>query len=151
MAAIAVGRPAPDFKLKDQDGNEVTLASLKGTNVVLCFYPFDWSSVCSAENTCFSNDLPKFTDAKAKVFGISCDSWFSHKAWKDKLGLKHTLLSDLHRTAAKAYGLYREDLNCAERATVVVDKTGTVRFVKVQEIKNPRDDNEILKALAALA
>ena len=151
MAAISVGTAAPDFKLKDENGNEVTLSSHKGKNtVVLCFYPFDFSPICSNENTCMSNDLPKFGDAKATVYGVSCDSWFAHKAWKEKLGLKQMLLSDFLRTASKAYGLYREDLNCAERATVIVDKQGVVRYVKVQEIKNARDDNEILKALAAI-
>lgn len=151
MAAISVGAKAPEFKLKNEDGNEVALSSFQGkSNVVLCFYPFDFSPICSTENSCMSNDLPKFNDAKATVLGISCDSWFVHKAWKEKLGLKHTLLSDFLRTATKAYGLHREDLNCAERATVIVDKTGVVRYVKVQEIKNARDDNEILKALAAI-
>jgi peroxiredoxin len=98
-----------------------------------------------------SNDLPKFNDSKATIFGISCDSWFVHKAFKEKLGLKHVLLSDLHRTASKAFGLHREDLNCSERATVIVDKGGIVRYVKVQEIKNAREDNDILKALATLS
>lgn len=151
MATISVGAAAPDFKLKDENGNEVSLSSHKGKDtVVLAFYPFDFSPICSTENSCMSNDLPKFGDAKATLYGISCDSWFTHKAWKEKLGLKQTLLSDLHRTTVKAYGLHREDLNCAERATVIVDKSGIVRFVKVQQIKDARDDNEILKALATI-
>ena len=151
MAAISVGATAPEFKLKDEDGKEISLSSFKGKNVVLCFYPFDFSPICSTENTCITNDFPKFADAKATVLGISCDSWFVHKAWKEKLGLKQTLLSDFLRTASKAYGLYREDLNCAERATVIVDKNGVVKYVKVQEIKNPRDDQAILAELSKLS
>ena len=71
-AEIKVGDKAPDFTLEDQDKNPVTLSSFQGKkNVVLAFYPLDWSPVCTNENTCFSNDLPKFDHADAVVFGIS--------------------------------------------------------------------------------
>lgn len=144
---IKVGDVAPDFTLKNQDGNEVTLSALRGQEVVLCFYPFDWSPVCSAENECITADLEKFAGKGAKVFGISCDSWFSHKAWIDALGLKHELLSDLSRKAVKDYGLLFEDLNCAQRATVIVDAEGIVKMSKVQPIKEARSNEEILAAL----
>ena len=130
---IKVGDVAPDFTLKNQDGNEVSLASFKGQkNVVLAFYPLDWSPVCTNENKCLT------------------DSFFSHKAWADSLDLKHTLLADMHREVCKAYGLYFPDLNCSKRATVIVGKDGKVAYVKVQEIKTARDDKEILDALKAL-
>ena len=144
---IEVGDVAPDFTLKDQDGNPVTLSSFQGKNVVLAFYPFDWSSVCSAENCAITSDLPKFDGKETVVFGVSCDSHHSHKAWKEKLGLKHSLLSDLKREVCRKYGLYLEDLNCAKRATVVVDKAGKVVFKKVQEIKVARNNQEILQAI----
>jgi len=144
---IEVGDVAPDFTLKDQDGNPVTLSSFQGKNVVLAFYPFDWSSVCSAENCAITSDLPKFDGKETVVFGVSCDSHHSHKAWKEKLGLKHSLLSDLKREVCKKYGLYLEEMNCAKRATVVVDKSGKVSFKKVQEIKVARNNQEILSAI----
>ncbi len=148
---IKVGDVAPDFTLKNQDGNEVTLSSFKGQkNVVLAFYPLDWSPVCTGENKCLTDDFPSFSDANAEVFGISTDSFFSHKAWADALELKHTLLADMHRTVCKAYGLYFSDLNCSKRATVIVDKEGKVAYAKVQEIKTARDDQEILEALKQL-
>ena len=148
---IKVGAVAPDFTLKDQDGKEVTLSSFKGKkNVVLAFYPLDWSPVCTGENKCLTDDFPSFTNADAEVFGISTDSFFSHKAWADSLGLKHRLLADMHRTVCKAYGLYFPDLNCSKRATVIVDKHGKVAYTKVQEIKTARDDKEILEALKKL-
>ena len=148
---IKVGDVAPDFTLKNQDGNEVTLSSFKGQkNVVLAFYPLDWSPVCTNENKCLTDDFPSFSDAKAELLGISTDSFFSHKAWADSLDLKHTLLADMHREVCKAYGLYFPDLNCAKRATVIVGKDGRVAYVKVQEIKTARDDKEILDALKAL-
>lgn len=145
---VKVGDQAPEFTLKNQDGKEVTLSSLRGQEVVLCFYPFDWSPVCSTENQCITRDLEKFAVKGAKVLGISCDSWFCHKAWQDALGLKHELLSDFRRDAVKKYGLHFEDLNCAQRATVVVDPDGKVKMVKVQpSLKDARSNEEILAAL----
>lgn len=150
MAAreVEVGEIAPDFTLKDQDGNEVTLSSFRGKkNLVLAFYPFDWSPVCTQENCALTEDLARFEGKETLILGISCDSHFSHKAWREKLNLKHTLLSDLKREVCKKYGLYFEDLNCAKRATVIVDKGGKVSFKKVQEIKAARSNPEILASI----
>ena len=149
---VKVGDTAPDFTLKDQDQQDVKLSDFHGQkHVVLAFYPLDWSPVCTGENKCLTDDFPNFQSANAEVFGLSTDSFFSHKAWADSLGLKHRLLADMHRTTSKAYGLYFEPLNCAKRATVIVDKTGKVAYVKVQEIKTARDDKEILEALKKLS
>jgi peroxiredoxin len=149
---IEVGQQAPDFTLKDQDQKEVRLSDYKGhKNVVLAFYPLDWSPVCTNENKCFTNDLPKFMDNNTEVLGISIDSTWSHKAWADALGLKHRLLSDMKRETVKQYGLYLEEANIGKRATVVVDKSGVVRYKKVQEILTARDNSEIIAAVQALA
>jgi peroxiredoxin len=90
-------------------------------------------------------------DNNTEVLGISIDSTWSHKAWADALGLKHRLLSDMKRETVKQYGLYLEEANIGKRATVVVDKAGVVRYKKVQEILTARDNNEIIKAVQALA
>ena len=149
---IKVGDTAPDFTLKDQDQKDWTLNSFRGKkNVVLIFYPLDWSPVCTGENKCISDDFPKFEQANAEVAGISTDSFFSHKAWADALGLKQRLLADFNRDVVKKYGLYFEPLNCGKRATVIVDKNGKVTYAKVQEIKTARDDKEILEALKKLS
>jgi len=151
MSEIQVGQTAPDFTLKDQDQKEVKLSDFKGKkNVVLAFYPLDWSPVCTTENKCLTDDLPKFGSANTEVLGISIDSVYSHKAWADSLGIKHRLLSDMGGTVAKQFGMFLEDKHITKRASVVVDKTGTVQFVKVQEILTARDDNEILEALKKL-
>ncbi len=148
MREVGVGEVAPDFTLKDQDGSPVTLSSFRGKRgVALCFYPFDWSPVCTTENCALTEDMPKFAGKETEVFGVSCDSHFSHKAWREKLGLKHSLLSDQKREVAKKYGLFLEDFNCSKRATVVVDKAGKVVFKKVQEIKVARNNQEILQAI----
>ncbi len=156
---IEVGDVAPDFELDDQQAadapdfsHKVRLSDFRGKkNVVLAFYPLDWSPVCTTENRCFAEDFPKFESANAVLLGISCDSIFSHKAWVDALSLKQRLLSDLHREVAKNYGLYFEPFNCSKRATVIVDKTGIVRYKKVQEILTARDNKEILEALRKLS
>ena len=151
-AEIKVGDTAPDFTLKDQDQKDVKLSDFQGKkNVVLAFYPLDWSPVCEGENKCITDDFPSFSSANAEIFGISTDSFFSHKAWAEALDLKHRLLADMHRTVCKSYGLYFDALNCAKRATVIVDKAGKVAYAKVQEIKTPRDDKEILEALSKLS
>ena len=151
-AEIKVGDTAPDFDLKDQDQKDVKLSDYRGKkNVVLCFYPLDWSPVCQGENKCLTDDFPQFQSSNAELFGVSCDSFFSHKAWADSLDLKHRLLSDVHRKTCKEYGLYFEPLNCSKRATVIVNKEGKVSYVKVQEIKTAREDKEILEALAKLS
>ena len=148
---IKVGDTAPDFTLKDQDQQDVKLSDFRGKkNVVLAFYPLDWSPVCTGENKCLTDDFPSFQSANSEVFGVSADSFFSHKAWADALGLKHRLLADMHRAVSKTYGLYFEPLNCSKRATVIVDKNGKAAYVKVQEIKTARDDKEILEALKKL-
>jgi peroxiredoxin len=140
-AEIKVGDTAPDFTLKDQDQKDVKLSDYKGKkNVVLAFYPLDWSPVCQGENKCLTDDFPKFQGANSELFGISCDSFFSHKAWADSLD-----------EVVKKYGLYFEPLNCGKRATVIVDKNGKVAYVKVQEIKVAREDKDILAALAKLS
>ena len=145
---IEVGDLAPDFTLKDENAQEVTLSSFRGKQtVVLAFYPFDFSPVCTNENCALSEDLPKFAQKGSVVLGVSCDSWFVHKAWKEKLGLKHSLLSDLKREVCQKYGLYFPDLNCSKRATVVVGQDGKVIYKKVQEIKVARSDQEILSAI----
>ena len=151
MAEIQVGQEAPELALPNQDKQEVRLADFRGKkNVVLAFYPLDWSPVCTKENSCFRDDLPKFEGIDAEVLGISCDSVWSHKAWREHLGLKYNLLSDMKREVVKSYGLFIEDLNFGKRATVIVGKDGKVKYVKVQEMATPRDNEDILKALKAL-
>ena len=152
---VKVGDKAPEFELVNEEGKPVKLSDYKGKNVVLAFYPFDFSPVCTTENTCFSNDLPKFEGKNTVVLGISSDSHFTHKAWKEKLGIKHTLLADRNLEAAKAYGLEnfvpeKKFLgHFTKRATVIVGKDGNVKYVA--EHKEARKNDDILKELAKLS
>lgn len=148
---IKVGAVAPDFKLPDSEKKEWTLSEFKGKKpVALFFYPLDFSPTCSKENVCFSNDLSRY-EKHAQVFGISVDSVWSHKAFKAQSGIKHTLLADMHRSAIKAYGLFKPAANISERATVLIGTDGKVAFVKVEaDITKERDYKELEAELAKL-
>lgn len=148
---IAVGADAPDFTLPDSEKKEWKLSDFKGKKpVALFFYPLDWSPTCTKENVCFSQDLSRF-GKYAEVFGISIDSVWSHKAWKEKMGLKHTLLSDMHRKVVKAYGLFLPAANISQRATVLIGKDGKVAWVHVEgDITKERDYGMLETELAKL-
>ena len=110
--ALSVGQPAPDFVLKDQTQQEVRLSDFQGKkNVVLVFYPLDWSPTCTKEHVCFVNDMKQFEKLDAQVLGVSVDSVWSHKAWAEKMGIHYPLLADFHPRGAMAskYGVYIED------------------------------------------
>ena len=152
MALIAPGQKAPEFTLKDQNQNEVSLLSLRGQTVVLAFYPLDFSPVCSQEHSCFTEDLKKFEGFGAKVLGLSVDSVWAHKAFADKLKISYPLLADFHPKGevARRFGLYLEDKGITNRATVIIDNQGVVRYVKVYDIPQQRDNQELVAVLNTL-
>jgi peroxiredoxin len=148
---IDVGTTAPDFTLKTQDEKEWKLSDHKGKNVVLMWYPLDWSPTCEKEN-CKISAQPLQAPPNTEVVGISRDSTWSHKAWKQAKNIKHDLLADPKLDVTKQYGLLHPAGFISHRATVIVDKTGKVAFVQVQE-KTPegRDMNAVATALKKLA
>ncbi|MCC5786064.1 MAG: redoxin domain-containing protein [Phycisphaerales bacterium] len=126
---IRPGDDAPDFTLLDQQRNEWKLSdALKQGDVVLCFFPFAFTDVCSAEMKCVDDEIEAWKAKGTTVVGISCDSFAALNAWAVQMGLKQTLLADMHRKVCKAYGLYWPDLHVASRGTVVVDRTGKVKW-----------------------
>jgi len=149
---IEAGQQAPDFKLKDQSQSEVSLSSFKGKNVVLAFYPLDFSPVCSKEHACFIDDLKQFETLNAQVLGISVDSAWAHKAFAQHLKIGYPLLADFHPKGdvAEKFGLYLADKGITQRATVIIDREGIVRYVKVYDIPQQRDNKELVQALSAL-
>ncbi|HYM12503.1 MAG TPA: peroxiredoxin [Bryobacterales bacterium] len=149
---IAVGQPAPDFTLKDQNQKEVKLSDFRGKKVVLAFYPLDWSPVCSREHACFIDDLGSFEDAKAQVLGISVDSVWSHKAFAEKMGIRYPLLADFQPRGAVAsqFGLYLAEKGITNRATVILDQQGVVRFVQVHDIPTQRSNEALVAELEKL-
>lgn len=150
---IRVGELAPDFTLPDQNRKDWTLSeAVKQGDVVLCFYPLDFSPVCSTEMKCVTDDFERFTAKGAQVVGISGDSFYTHKAWAESMGLKQTLLADMHRAVCRAYGFYFPPLNVASRGTVVIGKdpsgTGRVKWVQARELKEAMKSGDVLAAIS---
>jgi peroxiredoxin len=147
---IDVGTQAPDFTLKTQDEKDWSLSAQKGKNVVLLFYPLDWSPTCEKENCKISKE-PMLAGKDTLVVGLSRDSTWSHKAWKQAKGIKHDLLADPKLEVAKKFDLVHPAGFISHRATVIVDKKGKVAFAQVQE-KTPeeRDWKPVQAALAKL-
>ncbi|MDX2114795.1 MAG: redoxin domain-containing protein [Planctomycetota bacterium] len=150
---ITVGETAPDFTLPDQSRSDWSLAqALKRGDVVLSFYPMDFSPVCSTEMKCVTHELARFSSKNATVVGISCDSFYVHKAWAESMGLSHTLLADMHRAVCRAYGFYFAPLNVASRGTVVIagspDGVGKVKWVQARELKDALKTDDLLAAIS---
>jgi peroxiredoxin len=129
---LNVGDAAPDFTLKDTDGDEVTLSSFRGdTSVTLVFIPFAFTGVCQGELCELRDNLARFNDAGNQVLAITCDRAPSLKVWKEQEGFNFPLLSDgwPHGEVARAYDCFDEALGCALRRTVIVGKDGNVADV----------------------
>jgi len=151
---LPVGEVAPDFTLADQHRKDWKLAdAVKKGDVVLCFFPLAFTSTCSTEMRCVNDEMAKWSAKGATVVGVSCDSFASLKAWADQLGLKQTLLSDIHREVCKAYGLFWAELNVSSRGTIVIGKSadgkGKVKFSQGREPGKAMNWEEVLAWLAA--
>jgi peroxiredoxin len=127
---IEPGSPAPDFTLRDQDGNEVSLRDYRGRTVVLVFYPSDFSPVCTDQLNVYQEVLPQLEEAGAELLGISVDGAFCHKAFREHQGLTIPLLADFHPKGevAKAYGVWSEEYGVSARALVMVGPEGVVQW-----------------------
>jgi peroxiredoxin len=125
---IEAGRPAPDFTLPDQDGNEVSLSDYRGQTVVLAFYPADFSPVCTDQLSVYERELAELERRGVKLVGISVDSAWTHKAFRRELGVSIPLLADFHPKGevARAYGVYADDYGVAARALVMIGPDGEV-------------------------
>jgi peroxiredoxin len=149
--AIHIGDTAPDFTLKTQDEKEWKLSAQRGKNVVLLWYPLDWSPTCEKENCSISNEQ-SFNIPGAVVVGISRDSTWSHKAWKKAHNISHDLLADPLLDVTKKFDWCTPRGFISHRASVVVDKQGKVAFVQVQEkTGEARDMQAVINAVKKLA
>lgn len=149
----AVGEAAPDFKLPSTEGREISLSEFKGKkNVVLAFYPLDFSPVCSVQIPDYNAHLKQFEDADAVVIGISRDSLYTHKAWQEHLDdMELTLLADMKGEVASQYGVYLPDMAMSGRAIFVIDKNGVLRHAHVeQKLQDKRTADEVLEMVRSL-
>jgi peroxiredoxin len=123
---IEVGQQAPDFTLRNQEGEKVSLADYRGRKVMLVFYPADFSPVCGDQFSIYQEVKPQIDEAGAEIVGISVDSAWAHRAFQEKLGFEFTLLSDFEPKGevARAYGSYIDRVGTANRTLVLIDEDG---------------------------
>ena len=150
---VAVGEIAPDFTLRDHNGRDVSLREHAGRrSVLLVFYPFAFSGICTGELGEIRDDLGRFESPDVTTMAISCDPMFSLRAWADREGYVFPLLSDFwpHGEVAKGYGVFNENRGCADRSTFIVDRDGMLRWSVHNQMPDARDLEQQAKVLADL-
>lgn len=151
---VEVGSPAPDFTLKNQDGQEVSLSDFRGDKaVLLVFFPFAFSGICTGELCSVRDDLSSFQNDQVQILGISCDTTWSLKVWAQQEGYEFPLLSDFwpHGAVSESYGIFSSDLGFAFRGTFLVDRDGVVQFLERNGPGDAREQQGWRDALEALA
>jgi peroxiredoxin len=153
MASLpAVGSPAPDFTLPSTADVDVTLSQLRGRNVLLAFFPLAFTKTCTAEMCAFSEDYAQFQTANTVVLPISVDSVPTLKEFKQKERIAVDLLSDFKREVSRLYGTLLEDKFFSNRAYVLIDQNGVVRWTFLEHTPGTRRENvEILQQLRTLS
>lgn len=153
MSVIAVGTSAPDFALPNQARETIRLSDFRGRkNVVLAFHPLAFTPVCSVQVQTYEREQDAFAALDAQVLAVSTDAGPSKKAWADSLGgVSYHLLSDFYPQGqvARDFGVMRED-GLAERAVVVIDKAGVVRWTKLYAMPEQPPVAELFEALKAI-
>ena len=150
--AISVGDTAPDFTLKNQHGQEISLSALRGSPVAIVFFPFAFSGICTGELCEIRDNLGVFDDDSVRVLAISCDHFFSNRAFADRDEYTFDLLSDFwpHGAVSQAYGVFDETAGAARRGTFLIDAEGIVRWTVENPIGEARDFAGYKEALASL-
>jgi peroxiredoxin len=152
MRPPQIGEAAPAFELKNQHGELVSLASLRGRKVVIVFYPFAFSGVCTGELSAIRDRLGDFDNDDVTTLAISVDHMFSLRAYAERDRLTFDLLSDYwpHGAVARSYGVLNEEVGCADRGTFIVDRGGTLRWQVRHGIPDARDLADYESALDAI-
>jgi peroxiredoxin len=150
VTGLALGDLAPDFTLRDQFGQSVTLSSFRGRKAVaVLFYPWAFSGVCTGEMSGIRDRLAEFLTFESEVLAISCDPVYSLRVFADRDGLNFPLLSDFwpHGEVSRAYEVFDEQRGCPRRSSYVIGKDGTVRWAVHNDLPEGRDLDEHLKQL----
>ena len=150
---VDVGQRAPEFALKDQNNQVVSLADFRGVkNVVLIFYPYAFTRVCDGELHKIQADLAALQNDDVQVLTVSVDTFYAHRVWAEQEGFEFPLLADFwpHGAVAQAYGCFDEVRGCSRRGAYVIDRSGVLRWFVVNAIPDARDHDALLKAIAEL-
>jgi len=151
---LTLGAKAPDFTLRDQFGQEISLSSYAGSKAVaLFFYPYAFSGVCTGEMSGIRDRLAEFMTFDTEVLAISCDPMFALRAFAEADGLTFPLLSDFwpHGAVASAYGVFNGARGCSDRSTFIVDRQGVLRWSVHNEMPVARDLAEQARVLSRVA
>ena len=154
MTPLPIGAQAPDFTLRDQHGQQLTLSSFRGSRAVLVvFYPFAFSGVCTGELTGFRDRLGDFETDDSTLVAVSCDPVFAIRAFADRDALFFPLLSDFwpHGAVTSAWGVLDERTGGPRRSSYVVDRDGTIAWSMHNEPGDARDLDAQAQALAEVA
>ena len=150
---LTVGSEAPDFTLKDQNGQQVTLSDYRGKkNVLLVFFPLAFTGICQGELDYVRDHLPEFDNDHTAVLAISVGPPPTHKIWATQSGFLFPVLSDFwpHGAVAQDYGVFNADSGIANRGTFLVDRDGVIRFAECKQPGEARDQSVWLAALASV-
>jgi peroxiredoxin (alkyl hydroperoxide reductase subunit C) len=148
-----VGQPAPDFKLKDQNNNDVSLADVKGSKAIIAFIPFPHTGICDTEACALRDDYSSLSADGSKVVIITAHARPLNAAWAKQNNIEFPVLSDFwpHGAVAQAYGCFNEQLGVPMRASYVLDKDGIVRqIIQTDSLGQARDHSQYAPALAAI-
>ncbi len=151
--SVEVGQSAPEFTLTNQYGESISLADFRGRkNVVLMFYPFAFTSICTGELCELRDHRAAFDADNAEILSVSCDTPHTLKVYAKQENLTHSLLSDFwpHGAVAQAYGVFLQEKGFATRGTFVIDKAGIVRWSVINVPGEARSADEYTAALAGL-
>jgi peroxiredoxin len=150
---IGIGDPAPDFTLHDQNNQEFTLSSFRGSRAVLViFYPLAFTGICTGELCDIRDDMATYQNDDVQVVTISVDSAYAQKVFSERQGYEFPMLSDFwpHGGVAKSYGVFNEVMGFANRGTFLVDKFGVVRFAEMNGPGQGRDSQHWRDEIAKL-
>lgn len=151
--AVEIGHPAPQFSLKNHDGETVTRDDLLGKNSLIVFIPFPFTGVCESEMCTIRDNLASLNEIEANVVVITCSTRFTNKKWHDDNSFGFPVLSDFwpHGETARAYGCFNDAIGAANRATFVLDEEGTVRdIITTDHILTPREFDSYTSALTSI-
>lgn len=150
---LAVGSAAPDFTLRDQNQQPVTLADYRGAkNVLLVFFPLAFTGICQGELDAVRDHLPSYQNDDSVALAVSVGPPPTHKIWATESGFLFPVLSDFwpHGAVSQTYGVFNEETGFPNRGTFVIDKSGIIRFAEMKQPGETRDQQLWLDALAAL-
>lgn len=151
---LTIGEPAPDFVLKSQHGEDISLSSFRGEKaVVLVFFPFAFSGVCTGELRELRDRIDEFDRVDAEVVAVSCDPMYANRAFADADGYRFSILSDFwpHGEVARAYGTFDAEVGAPARGTFVINRAGTLCWQVLNSMSESRNSNDYLAALSNLA